>query len=98
MKELTMCAWITIPWTTIPWITITALLVTFSATAVPARAEMWCVRDFGASQRTCVFPSAHDCFRAVSIVGGICERQPVGQERHKDDASPRRQRRSAPDR
>jgi len=78
------------------WIVTGGSAITLSATAaVPARAEMWCVRDFGSSQRTCVFPSAHDCVRAVSITGGICEREPLGRPPRKDDAPPRRERRSA---
>lgn len=39
-----------------------------------AQAEIWCVRDFGATLKTCVFPSARDCFLAVRVSGGICER------------------------
>jgi uncharacterized protein DUF3551 len=85
------------------WIAIGGLAITLSATnAAPARAEMWCVRDFGAAQGACVFPSARDCFRAVSITGGICEREPVGRQLRRDngrdDGKRRRERRSAVER
>jgi len=52
----------------------------------PAHAELWCIRDAGATARTCAFPSARDCVRAAAIGGGICEREPVVR----NDDRPRR--------
>jgi hypothetical protein len=43
-----------------------------------ARAEAWCVRQFGdpPGRQICAFSSAQDCMRAVFIGGsGICGRQ-----------------------
>ena len=47
------------------------------ALAIPtsARAEMWCIRDFGSDRPVCVFPGARDCTSAAAIRGGICERE-----------------------
>ena len=45
------------------------------ATPDNARAEMWCIRDFGSDRPVCVFPSARDCTSAAVIRGGICERE-----------------------
>ena len=42
-----------------------------------ARAEMWCIRDFGSDKPVCVFATARDCTSAVVIRGGICEREPL---------------------
>lgn len=47
--------------------------------AQPVRAELWCIRDFGSSQRTCVFPSGQDCFRAVRVRGGIRDARPLDE-------------------
>ena len=63
--------------------------------AEPARAEMWCIRDFGAAQRTCVFPSAHDCVRGALIGGGQCEREGVAEDRREPKRRSERQRGSA---
>ena len=41
-----------------------------------ARAEMWCIRDFGSDRPVCVFATARDCTSAAVIRGGICEREP----------------------
>src|SRR5262245_6010421 len=57
------------------WVTIASLVIISLMTASTARAELWCVRDFNSPQRVCVFPSGHDCFRAVRLTGGICERE-----------------------
>lgn len=60
----------------------TALL---AAAAVPlmlpgsARAETWCLRDFGSDRQTCVFSSASQCTSAAVIAGGICERKRWGR-------------------
>jgi hypothetical protein len=53
-------------------------VVALLAASAGARAETWCVRHFGdpPAHRFCVFFSAEDCFRIVSIGGGICEREP----------------------
>jgi len=53
------------------------LAASVAALAIPtsARAEMWCIRDFGSDRPVCVFPSARDCTSAAAIRGGICERQ-----------------------
>lgn len=42
-----------------------------------ARAQMWCIRDFGSDKPVCVFPTARDCTSAAVIRGGICEREPL---------------------
>lgn len=44
-----------------------------------ARAEMWCIRDFGSDRPLCVFPTARDCTSAALVRGGICEREPLGR-------------------
>jgi hypothetical protein len=45
----------------------------------PAQADIWCLRNFGdPPYRNCVFPSAEQCFLAVRIGGGICERDEHG--------------------
>ena len=53
------------------------LAASVAALAIPtsARAEMWCIRDFGSDRPVCVFPSARDCTSAAVIRGGICERE-----------------------
>jgi hypothetical protein len=51
----------------------------FASTWTPsARAETWCVRQFGdpPGRQVCTFSSAEECLRAVFIGGsGICGRQ-----------------------
>ncbi|HEX7791429.1 MAG TPA: hypothetical protein VF467_13000 [Afipia sp.] len=42
-----------------------------------ARAEMWCLRDFGSDRPVCVFGTARQCSSAAAIRGGICEREPL---------------------
>ena len=44
-----------------------------------ARAEIWCIRDFGSDRPICVFPTARDCTSAALVRGGICEREPLGR-------------------
>ncbi|MDO8978529.1 MAG: hypothetical protein Q7V17_04775 [Afipia sp.] len=44
-----------------------------------AQAEMWCRRDFDRNNPVCVFSSARDCVRAAGIMGGVCEREPLGR-------------------
>ncbi len=44
-----------------------------------ARAETWCLRDFGGDRQTCVFGSASQCTSAAAIGGGICERERLGR-------------------
>jgi hypothetical protein len=44
-----------------------------------ARAEMWCIRDFGSDRPLCVFPTARDCTSAALVRGGICAREPSGR-------------------
>ncbi len=46
-----------------------------------ARAEMWCIRDFGSDRPVCVFPTARDCMSAAVIGGGICEREPLASRK-----------------
>lgn len=43
-----------------------------------AQAEMWCRRDFDRNNPVCVFSSARDCVRAAAVMGGVCEREPLG--------------------
>ena len=66
------------------------LVVAFSVLAItgPAQAELWCLRDFGASRGVCVFPSAQDCVRAAVAGGGRCERDTAVQERREPKRSP----------
>jgi hypothetical protein len=52
-----------------------------------ARAEMWCIRDFG-SDNICVFATARDCTSAAVIRGGICEREPLGRTEASSDRKP----------
>jgi hypothetical protein len=53
--------------------TVFAILAMLAAQ--PVQAQMWCLRDFGdAPYKNCVFPSAEQCFLAVRIGGGVCER------------------------
>jgi hypothetical protein len=49
------------------------------AAPTDARAEMWCIRDFGSDRPVCVFATARDCTSAAVIRGGICEREPLGR-------------------
>ena len=64
------------------------------ATPTVARAEMWCIRDFGSDRPICVFPTARDCTSAALVRGGICEREPLGraagvsQDRASQDRKP----------
>ncbi len=44
-----------------------------------ARAEIWCLRDFGSDRPVCVFATARDCTAAAVIRGGVCEREPRGR-------------------
>jgi hypothetical protein len=44
-----------------------------------ARAETWCRRDIDRNNPICVFGSAGDCVRAAGVMGGICEREQLGQ-------------------
>jgi len=50
--------------------------------AVPASAEIWCLRTPGQSGGACVFPSGRDCARAAAYTafGGVCERQPITEQ------------------
>ncbi|MEH2511326.1 hypothetical protein V1291_002680 [Nitrobacteraceae bacterium AZCC 1564] len=41
-------------------------------------AEIWCRRDFDRDNPICVFKDARDCLSAAVIMGGICERQKLG--------------------
>lgn len=43
-----------------------------------AGAETWCRRDFGRDDPVCVFMNAHDCISAAVIVGGVCQREKLG--------------------
>jgi len=62
------------------WIAIGALTLLPLMTSSPARAELWCVRAFHSPHRACVFSSVQECFLAVRISGGICEREPDKRE------------------
>ncbi|MBV5271533.1 MAG: hypothetical protein JZU55_18550 [Afipia sp.] len=44
-----------------------------------AHAEIWCRRDVDRDNPICVFSSARDCVRAAGVMGGICEREPLGR-------------------
>lgn len=52
-----------------------------------ARAEMWCIRDFGSDKPICVFATARDCTSAAVIRGGICERKPLAEPSERKPAS-----------
>lgn len=52
------------------------------------RAEMWCIRDFGADRPVCVFATARDCTSAAVIRGGICERERLGSAAAAQDRKP----------
>jgi hypothetical protein len=65
-----------------------ATTIVLSGLAAPAQAELWCLRDFGASRGVCVFPSAQDCVRAAAAGGGRCERDTAVQERREPKRSP----------
>jgi hypothetical protein len=62
--------------------------------AAPANAEIWCLRDFGSTQRTCMFPELRDCVFAARAGGGRCERDTaeVPRERSKRPAAAQRNR------
>src|SRR5262245_20441483 len=60
---------------------LSAVILFALAAPEAAQAERWCVRDFGATQRTCVFPSLRDCTFAVRVRGGICERDTAAETR-----------------
>jgi hypothetical protein len=66
------------------------LAAAFSVLAItgPARAELWCLSDFGAGRGTCVFPSAQDCVRAAVVAGGRCERDTALQGKREPKRSP----------
>jgi hypothetical protein len=63
-------------------------------TASSAEAERWCVRDFGAGNGICVFPTARDCVMAATVRGGVCERD-VTLERRRQQAAPIAKRKSS---
>src|SRR5262245_53511747 len=50
-----------------------AMLVLMSASA-QAQDLPWCYRDFNAPFSNCMFSTAQQCFAAVGIMGGVCER------------------------
>ncbi len=52
----------------------TALLLSVSA----AGADIWCRRDLDRDNPVCMFKDARDCISAVVIMGGVCERQKLG--------------------
>jgi hypothetical protein len=64
--------------------------------AAPASAEIWCLRDFGSTQRTCVFPELRDCVFAARAGGGRCERDTteVPRERSKRPTAAQQRNRS----
>jgi hypothetical protein len=62
--------------------------IVLSGLSAPAQAELWCLRDFGASRGVCVFPSAQDCVRAAMAGGGRCERDIAVQEQRERKNSP----------
>jgi hypothetical protein len=64
------------------------MTIVLSGLSAPAQAELWCLRDFGASRGVCVFPSAQDCVRAAVAGGGRCERDTAVQERREPKRSP----------
>jgi Protein of unknown function (DUF3551) len=59
--------------------------------SAPAQDLPWCYRDFnGAPFSNCMFSTAQQCFAAVSIMGGVCERnhRPVPKTTHKSRTRP----------
>ena len=52
----------------------TALLLSFSG----AGADIWCRRDFDRDNPVCMFKDARDCLSAAVIMGGVCEREKLG--------------------
>lgn len=55
-----------------------------------ARAEIWCLRQFGSDSQVCVFSSARQCTSAAAIGGGICEREQLGRAREAKPCEPSR--------
>ncbi|MCF2521425.1 hypothetical protein [Bradyrhizobium sp. G127] len=55
-----------------------------------AHAELWCRRDVGRDNPICVFSSARDCVRAAGVMGGICEREPLGRANAAQPCKPSR--------
>jgi hypothetical protein len=47
--------------------------------AADARAQTWCLRQFGSDSQVCVFSSGQQCTSAAVISGGICEREQLGR-------------------
>jgi hypothetical protein len=43
-----------------------------------ASADIWCRRDFDRDNAVCMFKDARDCLSAAVIVGGVCEREKLG--------------------
>ncbi len=43
-----------------------------------ASADIWCRRDLDRDNPVCMFKDARDCIAAAVIVGGVCERQKLG--------------------
>jgi hypothetical protein len=62
---------------------LTGFLLAAGATllmsSVGARAETWCLRQFGSDSQVCVFSSAGQCTSAAAIGGGVCERERLGR-------------------
>ncbi len=75
-------------------ILIAALAVLGSnASPEPASAETWCIKDFGSTHRTCVFPELRDCVRAAQVAGGVCERDTAVDNRRSSGTEGKRSRR-----
>lgn len=63
----------------------TVLLLSVSG----ARADIWCWRDFGRDDPVCMFANARECISAAVIMGGVCERQKLGNSTAKSCDSAR---------
>jgi hypothetical protein len=56
-----------------PMLAVAALVL--GASGAAAEDGFWCYRDFnGAPFSNCIFSTAQQCFAAVRIMGGVCER------------------------
>lgn len=68
------------------WIVLAAG-TTFLLSVSGASAEIWCRRDLDSDNSVCMFKDARDCLSAAIIMGGICERERLGNSVAKSCAS-----------
>jgi hypothetical protein len=69
----------------IVWAAGTTLLLSISG----ASAEVWCRRDLDRDNLVCMFKDARDCLSAAIIMGGVCEREKLGNSIPKSCAASR---------